>query len=76
MHHLTICLIYSSSGTVVETAIPQDVPKSADTFELQVDQQHFTVALPKAPGTNTLPVTYELFMGCLWLSDAAMQSYI
>ena len=60
MHHLTICLIYSSSGIVIETAIPQDVPKSTDTFELQVAQQHFTVALPKAPGTYTLPVAYGL----------------
>lgn len=53
----SVCLLCSSSGLIVEVTIPQDVPKSADTFELQVAQQHYTVALPKGPGTYRLPAT-------------------
>lgn len=58
----------------MEVAVPQDVLRSADTFELQVAQQHYTVALPKTPGTYTLPVIHALFTGSLWSSDAAGRS--
>ena len=52
-------------------AVPQDVPKSAETFELQLAQQHYTVVLPKTPGTYALLCTARspAVFGCLMQPD-------
>ena len=48
--YMCIC----SQGAVVEAAVPQPDPASADTFELQVSQRQIALAPPKQSGKTCL----------------------
>ncbi|KAL0027158.1 hypothetical protein WJX79_011044 [Trebouxia sp. C0005] len=48
----TKLLIGCSQGDVVEVSMPQHSPSASDTFELQIDQRHYQLTLPKAPGES------------------------
>ena len=48
--HVSVRLCICSQGDIVEVTAPQQVSSLTDTFELQPDQRHYTLALPREPG--------------------------
>ena len=58
-------------GDVVEAVVPQSNPAVADTFELQVTQQHFQLKLPPPPGMPHCTTFCILPLQCVAITDAA-----